>query len=89
MKWQPHPKESKYFNITNCFLASKTDFTFAVRSLQSNISSIISMAKMTILNREEDFLKDLEKEIMTIKHQMSSETYRIKGWVILTCMIDI
>ena len=46
------------------------------------------MAKMTILNREEDFLKDLEKEMMTIKHQMSSETYRIKGWVILTCMID-
>ena len=37
---------------------------------------------MAILNQEEDFLKDLEKEIMTIKHQMSSETYRIKGWVI-------
>ena len=47
------------------------------------------MAKMTILNREEDFLKDLEKEMMTIKHQMLSETYRIKGWVTLTCMIDI
>ena len=40
------------------------------------------MAKMTILNREEDFLKDLEKEMMTIKRQMLSETYRIKGWVI-------